>query len=427
MQAVKTSHMIYTLGLNHTTAPVRMRERLAFGPDRLPAALGELIRIPGVEEAAILSTCNRTELYCELSSANDESHVLEWLGGFHRIEPREIEPYLYRYQDRCAVAHALRVACGLDSMVLGEPQILGQIKEAYRKAREAGTLGRHLGRLFQHAFAVAKQVRTDTAIGRSAVSVAFAAVSLAKQIFGDLSAHTVLLIGAGETIELAARHLRAGGVARMFVANRTVQRAAALAGEFEAEAIALPAIPQVLPRADIVISSTASPLPILGKGMVERALKARRHKPIFMVDIAVPRDIEQEVGELDDVYLYTVDDLQEVIDENLRSRSEAAEQAREIIEARVEDFMAWVRAQDAVGTIVNYRNRAESIREETLQRALNMLRGDKSPEHVLRYLAHTLTNRLTHDPTHALHVAGREGRTELIEAARTLLNLPEED
>ncbi len=427
MPAANTSHMIYTLGLNHTTAPVRMRERLAFGPDQLPTALGELIRVPGVHEAAILSTCNRTEVYCELGGANDEPYVLEWLGDFHRIAPRDIEPYLYRYQERSAVAHTLRVACGLDSMVLGEPQILGQIKDAYRAAREAGTLGRHLGRLFQHAFAVAKQVRTDTAIGRSAVSVAFAAVTLARQIFGDLSRHTVLLIGAGETIELAARHLRANRVARMIVANRTVQRAAALAEAFQAEAIALPAIPDRLPQADIVISSTASPLPILGKGMVERALKKRRHKPMFMVDIAVPRDIEQEVGELDDVYLYTVDDLQEVIDENLRSRSEAAEQANEIIEARVEDFMAWVRMQDAVGTIVNYRTRAESIREETLQRALNMLRGEKTPEHVLRYLAHTLTNRLTHDPTHALHVAGREGRTELVEAARTLLNLPEED
>ncbi|HHB12943.1 MAG TPA: glutamyl-tRNA reductase [Chromatiales bacterium] len=419
--------MIYTLGLNHTTAPVKMRERLAFGPDQLPTALGELIRVPGVQEAAILSTCNRTELYCELTSANDEYDVLQWLGGFHHVSPRDIEPYLYRYQERSAVAHALRVACGLDSMVLGEPQILGQIKEAYRTAREAGTLGRHLGRLFQHAFAVAKQVRTDTAIGRSAVSVAFAAVSLARQIFGDLSAHTVLLIGAGETVELAARHLRANRVRRMIVANRTVQRAAALAEAFEAEAIALSAIPEVLPQADIVISSTASPLPILGKGMVERALKRRRHRPVFMVDIAVPRDIEQEVGDLDDVYLYTVDDLREVIDENLRSRSEAAEQANEIIEARVEDFMAWVRVQDAVGTIVNYRRRAESIREETLRRALNMLRGEKSPEHALRYLAHTLTNRLTHDPTHALHVAGREGRTELIEAARALLNLPEDD
>ena len=427
MQAAKTPHMIYTLGLNHTTAPVTMRERLAFGPDQLPTALGELIRVPGVQEAAILSTCNRTELYCELTSANDEYDVLRWLGGFHHVSPRDIEPYLYRYQERSAVAHALRVACGLDSMVLGEPQILGQIKEAYRTAREAGTLGRHLGRLFQHAFAVAKQVRTDTAIGRSAVSVAFAAVSLARQIFGDLSAHTVLLIGAGETVELAARHLRANRVRRMIVANRTVQRAAALAEAFEAEAIALSAIPEVLPQADIVISSTASPLPILGKGMVERALKRRRHRPVFMVDIAVPRDIEQEVGDLDDVYLYTVDDLREVIDENLRSRSEAAEQANEIIEARVEDFMAWVRVQDAVGTIVNYRRRAESIREETLRRALNMLRGEKSPEHALRYLAHTLTNRLTHDPTHALHVAGREGRTELIEAARALLNLPEDD
>ncbi len=342
---------LITLGLNHTTAPVSIRERLVFPSEQLQQALRELVGISGINEAAILSTCNRTEVYCDINIENEESEVLQWLGDYHHFKPEDIKPFLYRHLDKSAVRHALRVACGLDSMVLGEPQILGQLKSAYQSADDAGTLGHQLGRLFQHAFSVAKQVRTDTAIGASPVSVAFAAVRLAQQIFSDLGKQTALLIGAGETIELAARHLAGNGIGNIIVANRHVARAQDLAEQYGGRGISLPEISKMLTQADIIISSTASPLPILGKGMVESALKQRKHRPIFMVDIAVPRDIEPEVNDLRDVYLYTVDDLQQVIEDNLESRREAANEAHDIIDVQVEHFMAWLRSQDAVGTI----------------------------------------------------------------------------
>jgi len=416
--------MLFTVGINHKTAPVGIRERVVFPPDRVGEALLRL-REAGVDEAAILSTCNRTEIYFHQAPALDDQRVVHWLGDYHHFDPRDLLPYLYHHQEADAVRHTLRVACGLDSLVLGEPQILGQMKLAYQSASDAGTLGRHLGRLFQHAFSVAKNVRTSTAIGASAVSVAFAAVSLAKQIFGDLRPLTALVIGAGETIELAARHLSSNQIGKVIVANRTLERARSLAVQFGGEAITLTDIPLRLAEADIVISSTAAPLPILGKGAVERALKARKHKPMFMVDIAVPRDIEPEVGRLDDVYLYTVDDLEEVIQENLESRREAAHQAEEIIETQVLDFMGWLRAQDAVGTIRAFREKAEHIQQEVLDKALHMAAQGKSPEEALQYLAHTLTNKLLHDPCTGINQAARDGRQELLDAAHSLFNLPE--
>ena len=301
------------LGINHKTASVAVRERVAFTPEKLVEALRELCRLTPSREAAILSTCNRSELYLEQDAlAVDE--VLAWLADFHPLNVAELRDCAYVHADEAAVRHMMRVACGLDSLVLGEPQILGQMKSAYAVAREAGTVGPLLGRLFQATFSTAKTVRTDTAIGENPVSVAFAAVSLAKQIFADLHRSQALLIGAGETITLVARHLYEQGVKRIVVANRTLERASQLAEQFGAHAVLLSEIPNELVNSDIVISSTASQLPILGKGAVERALKQRRYKPIFMVDIAVPRDIEPEVGNLDDVYLYTVDDLHEVID-----------------------------------------------------------------------------------------------------------------
>ncbi len=419
--------MLYTLGLNHTTAPVNIRERIVFSAGQLKNALKELSCIGGVEEAAILSTCNRTELYCNLQHVNCDAQIIEWLGHYHRFDQREIKPFLYHYHDRSAVRHALRVACGLDSMILGEPQILGQLKSAFQDANQAGTLGRQLSRLFQYAFATAKQVRTDTAIGASPVSVAFAAVSLAKQIFEDLKGETALLLGAGETIELVARHLAGNGIGHLIVANRSVTRALALANQFNGQAVSLPEINNTLPSSDIIVSSTASPLPILGKGLVERALKIRKHRPMFMVDIAVPRDIEPEVGDLDDVYLYTVDDLDEVIQDGLESRREAAAQADEMIQVKVEDFMAWLRSQDAVGTIRHYRELAEQQSNHTLAKAKHMLKQGKNAEEVLDYLAYTLTKKLTHAPTAALNQAGRDGRHDLLEAARIILNIQEED
>jgi glutamyl-tRNA reductase len=413
---------LLTLGLNHKTAPVEIRERITFGPDIIVGALRSLVETAGVEEAVILSTCNRTEVYCETSSSV-QRQVSQWLSAFHGLELETISPYLYSYQEKEGVRHLLQVSCGLDSMVLGEPQILGQVKTAFQTAKESGAAGKVLCRLFQQAFSVAKQVRTDTAIGRSPVSVAFAAVSLAHQIFSDLSNQTAMLIGAGETVELAARHLHQHGVGRIIVANRTLERAHLLADQFDGYAIALTEISNHLAEADIVISSTASPLPVLGKGAVESALKKRRHQPVFMVDIAVPRDIEAEVGELDDVYLYTVDDLEEVIEENKRSRQEAAEQAQEIVDFHAEEFMGWLRSLDAVELVQDYRDQALQMRDEVLERALRQLRNGKSPEETLEYLAHTLTNKILHTPSARIRQAGQQGQQELLKAANTLLKI----
>ena len=413
---------LLTLGLNHKTAPLDIRERVSFGPDIIVGALRSLCKRSGVDESVILSTCNRTEIYA-LFSNSDPEEMACWVSDFHGLELETIAPYLYSRHGADAVRHLLRVASGLDSMVLGEPQILGQVKAAYQTAVEAGSTGKLLGRLFQHSFTVAKQVRTDTAIGKSPVSIAFAAVSLARQIFSELAAQTALLIGAGETIELAARHLHQQNIGRIIIANRTLERAHGLANQFGGYAIALTEIPAHLAEVDIIISSTASPLPILGKGTVESALKKRRHQPMFMVDIAVPRDIEAEVANLQDVYLYTVDDLKEVIEENIRSRAEAAEQAQEIIDLHTEEFMAWLRSLDAVSMIQNYRKQAEEIRDQVLQRAVRQLQNGKSADQVLHFLAHTLTNKLLHTPSTQIREAGSRGQVELLQAADRLFKI----
>lgn len=418
---------LFALGLNHLSAPLEVRERVAFPTEGLQQALRDLRAVPGVGEAAIVSTCNRTELYVAGAPELAPQALRSWLARSHGLGEDWLSPYLYTHLDAEAVRHLIRVSAGLDSMVLGEPQILGQAKTAYMEAGNAGTLGRVLERAFQHAFAVAKQVRTDTAIGNSPVSVAFAAVSLAHQIFGDLEDNSALLIGAGETIELTARHLREHGLGRMVIANRTVERAQTLANEFGATAITLGDIPEYLAGSDIVIASTASSLPILGKGSVERALKARRRKPMFMVDIAVPRDIEAEVGELNDVYLYTVDDLKEVVEDNLRSRREAAAQAEEIVAEQVEHYMRWLRAQDAIGLLRDYRERAARHRDEILARALKRLKHGESPEEALAYLANTLTNRLIHAPTVGLREAAGRGDKNMLGAAKTLLDIDDEE
>ncbi|MHB8454894.1 MAG: glutamyl-tRNA reductase [Acidiferrobacterales bacterium] len=419
-------HRLVAFGLNHKTASLSIREGAAFAPEHMPEALHDLTRHGGVSEAAILSTCNRTELYCQLESA-DDGPALKWFCDYHHLRPGSIRPHLYVHPGSAAVKHAFRVASGLDSMVLGEPQILGQMKEAFALAHRAGATGKILNRMFQQTFAVAKQVRTDTAIGASAVSVAFAAVSLARRIFSRLSEQTVLLIGAGDTIELVARHLKEQGVGRMIVANRTLERAQSLATIYRADAIALADIPERLSEADIVISSTASQLPILGKGTVERALRVRRHRPIFMVDIAVPRDIEPEVRELADVYLYTVDDLQQVVQENLQSRQEAAKEAEKIIDMQVVNFMHWVKSLDSVPTIRALRESAESLRETELRRAQQRLAQGEDPARILAHLARALTNKFTHTPTSALKQADHEGNADLLRAARRLFNLADDE
>ena len=415
---------IWTLGINHKTAPVEVRERVAFDPAAMPHALGQL-RESLVSEALILSTCNRTEIYCSSSQGLQPQDVAAWIAEYHQLSEHDIKNSLYIKESDQAVQHAMRVASGLDSLVLGEPQIFGQMKTAYALAQEAGAIGSELGRMFRQTFSVAKQVRTQTAIGENPVSVAFAAVRMAQHIFADVSASTALLIGAGETIELVARHLRQVGVQTMIIANRTLARAQTLANEFNGKAILLEDIPEYLNRADIVISSTASPLPILGKGMVERALKKRRHRPMLMVDIAVPRDIEQEVGQLSDVYLYTVDDLRAIIEENVRSREQAAQQAEIIINAGVEHFMRDIKVLDAVETVTDLRQSVHQLREVELEKALAQLQQGRDPEQVLRQFAHVFTNKVLHEPTIALRTASADGNLDALSWARTFFNLPE--
>ena len=416
---------LLALGINHNTASVALRERVAFGPDRIDRALRELVEQPGVSEAVIVSTCNRTELYCSLEQGQGEQ-VLSWLQRFHALEASEVLSAIYRHQDEEAVRHLMRVACGLDSLVLGEPQILGQIKQSYAHAQQAEAVKGSLERLFQKSFSVAKRVRTDTEIGASAVSVAFAAVSLGKRIFSDLSQTKVLLVGAGETIELVARHLREQNVTQMMVANRTLQRAQLLAEEFGAQVMTLEEIPDYLHEADIVISSTASPLPIIGKGMVERALKARRFKPMFLVDIAVPRDIEAEVDELSDAYLYTVDDLQGIIEQNLETRKRAAAEAELIVQEERDDFMGWYRSQHSVDLIRDYRHQAQQVADEELQRALLALQQGENAEQALKALTHRLTNKLIHAPTQALRQAAAQGDSHKLSQLRQVLGLSQE-
>lgn len=418
---------VFAFGINHKTAPLALREQAAFAPERVADALGDITARGAVGEATILSTCNRTELYCGVDEDDRRGGAaIDWFCRYLKLNDRQIAPYIYSHPGASAVKHAFRVASGLDSMVLGEPQILGQMKQAFATAHKAGTTGKILNKLFQQTFSVAKKVRTDTAIGASPVSVAFAAVSLARQIFDKLSEQTVLLIGAGDMIELAARHLREQGVARMLVANRTLERGQALAQATSAEAITLAEMPERLHEADIVISCTASQLPILGKGAVERALKMRKHRPIFMVDIAVPRDIEPEVSELDDVYLYSIDDLQGVVQSNMESRVEAAKEAEQIIDLQVNQFMAWIKSLNAVPTIRALRNNADALRDAELARARRQLARGDNPDKVLAELARALTNKFTHAPMSALQTADHEGNAPLIDAARRLFDLGED-
>jgi len=413
---------LLALGINHKTAPVEVRERVAFAPERLAQALREVCHEAELREVSILSTCNRTELYCS-TDVSGTQQLLQWLGRYHGVEPSQLQQCSYVYWDEEAVRHMMRVASGLDSLVLGEPQILGQLKSAYTVSQNEGVVGVELGRLFRHTFSVAKQVRTHTAIGQNPVSVAYAAVSMAQHIFADLRTSRALLIGAGETIELVARHLRRAGVQKMTVANRTVERAQALADQFGGRAIELGEIPAVLSEIDIVISSTAAPLPILGKGAVESALKKRRHNPMFMVDIAVPRDIEPQVGDLEDVYLYTVDDLREVIEENQRGREQAAREAETIIEAGANEFMRQLRELDAVDTLTALRNHAHRICESELEKAQRQLLAGKSAEQVMAVLARGLTNKLLHQPTVQLRQASAEGQLEMQRLVQNLFQL----
>jgi glutamyl-tRNA reductase len=416
---------LLALGLNHQTAPLSLRERVALDAGQLPGALAGLSSVPGVEEAALLSTCNRTEVYAQVSEGR-EGAVAEWLAHHHGLSPDMLASYLYQHHDEHAVRHLFRVATGLDSLVLGEPQILGQVKEAWQAARQHRALRTPLDRLFQQSFQVAKRVRTDTRIGAHPVSVAYAAVRLARQVFSELDRATVLLVGAGDTIELAARHLVDAKAKRLLVANRTLEHAQALASRHGGYALPLSELERHLPEADIVITATASREPVLRKAAVQAALKARKHRPMFLLDLAVPRDIEAGVAQLPDVYLYTVDDLEQVIEENRASRRNAADQAQAIIDLQVEHFMAWWRAQGRQDALRSLRSQGEAAREEALARARELLAQGKPADEALRLLAHQLTNKLLHAPSTALRQAALDGDLDLLRAASRLYESPDD-
>ena len=415
---------LYTLGLNHQTAPLAVRERIAFTPDALGHALRDLLARPKVKEAAILSTCNRTEVYVR---ADEPASAARWLEDFQRVPADSLKPYLYTLPREQAVTHAFRVASGLDSMVLGEPQILGQMKQAVRHAESAGTLGLVLNRLFQRTFAVAKDVRTNTDIGSASISMAAASVKLAERIFTSIGSERVLFVGSGEMIELAATHFAARSPKSITIANRTLERGRQLAERFGAEAITLTELPERLPEFDIIVSCTASTLPILGKGLLERVVKARRHAPVFIVDLAVPRDVEPEVTELDDVFLYTIDDLSNIVRDNLQIRRESVVQAEQMIATQAESFVRWLEGRTVIPTITALQGHHNALRAAELERARRMLAGGTPPAEALEQLARGLTNKFLHAPTQALNKAGDAERAELVALFEKIYQLPYDD
>ena len=401
---------LFAFGLNHQTAPLDVRERVVFHAEQVTQALRDLVDRRPVSEAAIISTCNRTEVYCTTAEPRT---AIDWMADYHRMKPSQIQPYLYELPQARAVKHAFRVASGLDSMVLGEPQILGQFKGAVRSAEEAGTLGWMLNKLFQRTFSVAKTVRSETDIGASTVSMAAAAVRLAERIYPSITEQSMLFIGAGEMIELAATHFAAHHPRKMTFANRTQARAQQLADRFFGHVIPLNDIGAQLPLYDIVVSCTASPLPIIGKGLMESALKVRKHRPMLMFDLAVPRDIETEVAALDDAFLYTVDDLGQIAREGMDQRQNAVAQAEVIIENQVSDFLHWLDNRELVPTIRALRDTAERARRHELERAMRSLAKGTDPQQVIDELSRALTNKFMHPPSHALNHAAEDERDEL--------------
>ncbi|MBL6695180.1 MAG: glutamyl-tRNA reductase [Luminiphilus sp.] len=418
---------LIAIGINHDSASIETRERVAFAPEDIAGALEALIAATPFEEAVILSTCNRTEIYGVMSSGSEplsaSDALLAWVSTFHGLSEGALATCTYRHHGAQAATHLVRVAAGLNSLVLGEPQIFGQLKSAFAVAEESGAIGSRFASIFPGAFRIAKKVRTDTAIGENPVSVAYASVDLAGHIFSDLSKRTALLLGAGETIELVARHLCDANLGRLMIANRTLARAQSMAEEFDAAAIMLADVPERLAEADIVISATASQLPVLGKGAVESAIRKRHFRPMLMVDLAVPRDIEPEVAELSDVYLYTVDDLRDVIEENLRLRASEASKADGIVLEGVAQLEEDLRGRQSADVVKKYRESALSIQEVELARALKALERGETGVEVVRRLARDLTNKLIHAPTAGLRHLARSGDDGQVDQAKALLGL----
>jgi glutamyl-tRNA reductase len=410
---------IIACGINHKTAPVALREKVVFTQEKLALYLQDLLAHEGVSEAVLLSTCNRSELYCNV---DDASKIVDWFCRQHQISYEALESAWYCYSDQEAMEHIMQVACGLDSMILGEPQILGQMKDAFSEACTVGGVGPQFNRLFQQVFSVAKDVRTNTSIGACPVSIASAAVNLAKQVFSQpLSQANFLLIGAGDTIRLVLRHLQSHSAKRLVIANRNYDNAHALAETFSAESVPFIELGSALLDADIVISATGSPTPIVTKAMLQHC-----HKPIFIIDIAVPRDVETNVSELENVSLYSIDDLKNIIQHNLQGRAHAAEKALQVIKQRSAEFMAWLQSLDQVATTIRaYRQQIEGLCDAELSKALRQIQRGDDPVQVLASFAHALTNKLLHNPSVQLRQAGVEGRFELLQLAQQLFAIPE--
>jgi glutamyl-tRNA reductase len=418
---------LITLGLSHHNAPVEARERMAFAEGDLVAALTRLRALPGVDEAAIISTCNRTEIMT-VASLDEERRILDWWRRERQAPEGYLEKFLYTHRDSGSITHSLRVASGLDSMVVGEPQILGQMKQSFAVANENRSLGPVLSRLFQHSFAVAKLVRNETQVGAHPVSMAYAAVQMSKRIFADLHEQTALLIGAGEMIQLIARYLNQQGIGHIVVANRSLERAEKLAREVHGYAISLNDLPGHVGTADLIISSTAASGYVLEQPVMELAAgKRRRRKPVFMIDLAVPRDIDPRIGKMEDVYLYTVDDLRTVIEENMKLREASAQQAEVLVREYAQEFSHWLEGRDAAATISQLRAHARTQRDDVLEKARRRLASGESPEDVMNFLADTLSNKLMHAPSHALRHANAVEQALLLNAARKLYGLPDSE
>jgi glutamyl-tRNA reductase len=412
------------LGLNHNTAPIEIREQVVFAGDEVSRACERLTDIDGVHEVVLLSTCNRTEFYV-ITSDGGRGRLQNWLRDERGLDPGFANS-LFMLDTEEAIRHVFRVACGLDSMVLGETQVLGQLKDAFRSAQQAGTVGQHLGRLFQHTFSVAKKVRTDTEIGANPVSVASASVRLAQQFFAGFEKHTALLVGAGVTIELVAKHLVGKDIGRLFVANRDVDRARNLASKFGGYAVPLSELEGTLPEADILITSTAAPEAIITANMVRKAMKTRRHKPVFAVDIAVPRDIEAEVAEVRDVFLYTIDDLQKVIQDGQSSREAAAVDANRILDDEIRRYLSIERAKRASPLIVALREQGETIRDGVLREAQRRLDKGVDSREVVEFATAMLMKKILHNPSVRLREAAEHEDTEIIDATRSLFGIDED-